>query len=107
MPTATQDRATIFDDWTLPRPVDVWLWMDLNRWYAPGIIDRYGTVSWNRDGTGYYSVTLTFEHAGIGLYCYPEFRALSDAQTFVERLIDGPIADARAENGRQWPGVVL
>jgi hypothetical protein len=98
----------IVEDWAQPRRVEEWWWMDLNRWSGPGVLDRCGRVKWNADGTGHYSVSLTFEtDGGLGLYCYPDFRALSDAQEFVERLLDGPIALAIAENGRQWPGVVL
>lgn len=93
--------------WEQPRRVDVWWWMYLNRWQSPGIIDRYGVVSWNQDGTGNYGVFLSFEKEGVGLHCFPDFRVLSDAQTFIERLIDQPLAVAMAENGRQWPGVVL
>jgi hypothetical protein len=92
--------------WQQPRPVDEWIWMDTEL-YQNGVLQRYGRVSWPKTG-GLYSVSITYqsEH-GLGLYCWPSFRALSDAQDFVERLMAMSSAEAMKLHGTQWPGVVL
>src|SRR5690349_6271864 len=94
--------------WKTPRPVDRWIWLDIEVFDALGALIREGRVSWNQDGTGHYKVSITYQdHDGLGLYCWPEFRELDDAKAFVERLMDmGPEA-AQAIHGTQWPGVVL
>ncbi|HEU5086561.1 MAG TPA: hypothetical protein VFT99_03915 [Roseiflexaceae bacterium] len=92
--------------WEQPRRVDVWWWMDLNIWSAPGILLRCGRVSWNADGTGHYSISISDEERGYGFYCWPGYRALSDAQEEVERLIRLPIEVLLKENDRRWPNVV-
>lgn len=83
------------------------VWMDLNEWSAPGILRRCGRVSWKADGTGYYKVDISYEDIGLGLPCWPSFRALSDAQEFVERLFAMSVEEVTALHGTQWPGVVL
>lgn len=93
--------------WQEPRPVDRWFWMDLPI-YENGRLLREGRVSWNKNGTGYYRPRITIQNAhGLGLYCWPSFRALSDAQEFVERLMEMSVDALRAIHGTQWPGVVL
>lgn len=93
--------------WQQPRPVAEWLWMDMEEW-RDGHLIKVGRVSWKQDGTGHYDVSITFEQEhGMGLYCFPSFRALSDAQDFVERLMGMTSAEALELNGKQWPGVVL
>lgn len=93
--------------WEQPRRVDVWWWMDLNIWREPGILRRCGRVSWNADGTGYYEISISDEEHGYGFPCWPSYRALSDAQDAVERLIQLPLAVLKEENGRApWPSVV-
>lgn len=100
-------------EWTQPRRVDVWWWMQIricdgiSSTTGEDIVTREGTVSWNADGTGHYGVFISFEREGIGLHCWPRFRALSDAQSFVERLMLGTLAEAQALHGTQWPNVVL
>lgn len=88
--------------WEQPRRVDVWWWMDLNDWGEPGILRRCGRVSWNQDGTGEYRVTYADEERGIGLPCWPSFRALSDAQDFVERLMGMAFEDVEALHRNQF-----
>lgn len=93
--------------WREPRPVEGWYWMEIEEWQGDTLL-RSGCVSWNRDGTGHYDVSITVESAnGLGLYCWPSFRVLSDAQTFVERLMGMDVPALKAEHGTQWPGVVL
>jgi hypothetical protein len=92
--------------WGQPYRVDVWWWMDLNLWSAPGILSRCGRVSWNQDGTGLYGVTFSDERAGIGLTCWPDFHALSEAQSFVESIIGLPLAQIEARHGQQWREVL-
>lgn len=96
-------------NWLQPRLVnDEWYWMDIELRDERGRLLKVGRVSWNKDGTGHYDVSITYESEdGLGLYCWPSFRALSDAQTFVEQLMDMPIAHAKKLHGTQWPGVVL
>ncbi len=91
--------------WQQPRPVDRWYWMDIEV-YQNGVLQRYGRVSWPKAG-GLYSVSITYqsEH-GLGLYCWPSFRALSDAQDFVERLMRMPSSEAMKLHGTEWPNVV-
>jgi hypothetical protein len=99
--------------WLEPRRVDVWWWMQIricdgiSTTTGEDIVTREGTVSWNADGTGYYDVFISFEREGVGLHCWPDFHALSDAQSFIERLMDGTLAEAEAIHGTQWPSVVL
>jgi hypothetical protein len=92
--------------WGEPQRVEQWFWMDVEFMEGERMI-RYGRVSWNADGTGYYSVSITYQQEGIGLYCWPSFRVLSDAQDFVERLMGMSVEQAKAIHGQQWPGVVL
>jgi hypothetical protein len=92
--------------WKDPRRVDVWWWMDVEITDGADMV-RYGRVSWNQDGTGYYDVSISYEREGVGLHCWPDFRALSDAQEFVERLMCMSLEEAQAIHGQQWPGVVL
>jgi hypothetical protein len=93
--------------WEQPRRVDQWWWMDLNIWSAPGIMRRYGRVSWNQDGTGYYDISINDEEHGWGFPCWPSYRALSDAQDEVERLLRLPFEELKEENGRtEWRDVV-
>lgn len=94
-------------EWRDPRPVDQWYWMDIELQSSDGTMIRYGRVSWNKDGTGHYDVSISYEREGVGLYSWPSFRALSDAQDFVERLMAMSLEEARAQNGTQWPNVVL
>lgn len=93
--------------WQDPRPVDEWWWMDIEE-YQNGRLMRYGRVAWQQDGTGLFDVSITIESAnGLGLYCWPKFRALSDAQDFVERLMGMTVEELKKEHGTQWPDVVL
>lgn len=92
--------------WGEPRRVDEWWWMDVEFKEGETLI-RGGRVSWNQDGTGYYDVSISYEREGVGLHCWPSFRALSDAQEFVERLMGKSLEEARLIHGQQWPGVVL
>ena len=104
--------ATQSMQWTQPRRVDVWWWMQIRIYDGvsdvthEGIVRREGTVSWNADGTGYYGVFISFEREGIGLHCWPRFRALSDAQELIERLMVGTLAEAEALHATQWHDVV-
>lgn len=92
--------------WQDPRPVDQWFWMDIEV-YKNGQLLHYGRVSWLKTG-GVYDVSITYQSEnGLGLYCWPSFRALSDAQDFVEKLMDMPSSEAMKIHGTQWPGVVL
>lgn len=99
--------------WTQPRRVDVWWWMQtricdgISSTTGEDIVIREGTVSWNADGTGHYGVFISFEREGIGLHCWPDFYALSDAQSFIEILMRGTLEEAQALHGQQWPGVVI
>ena len=93
--------------WTQPRKVDVWLWMDVEVFGEVGNLVRGGRVSWNADGTGFYGVSISYEREGVGLHCWPSFRALAAAQEFIERLMCMPLEAAQALHGTQWPGVVL
>lgn len=93
--------------WREPRPIDEFVWMDLEEWDGESIV-RYGRVSWSRALGGPYSVQMHYEREhGLGLYCWPRFRALSDAQDFVERLWQLPLEDVRALHGTQWRTVLL
>jgi len=92
--------------WQEPRIVDQWYWMDIEVW-KNGALLRYGRVSWLKTG-GLYDVSITYQsERGLGLYCWPAFRVLSDAQDFVEKLMGMSSTEARAIHGTQWPGVVL
>ena len=92
--------------WQEPRPVDRWFWVDLPQ-YQNGVLVRYGRVSWGKAG-GLYSPSITIQNAhGLGLYCWPSFRAPSDAQEFVERLMGMDVDALQAIHGTEWPGVVL
>lgn len=92
--------------WQEPRPVDQWYWMDIEAWQN-GQLLRYGRVSWPKTG-GVYDVSITYQsERGLGLYCWPSFRVLSDAQDFVEKLMGMTSQEARVIHGTQWPGVVL
>lgn len=94
------------EQWQDPRPVDQWYWMDIEVWQN-GQLLRYGRVSWLKSG-GVYDVSMTYQsERGLGLYCWPSFRALSDAQDFVEKLMNMSSAEAMKTHGTQWPGVVL
>jgi hypothetical protein len=95
--------------WKHPRRVDVWWWMENEIYEDDGrVIIRYATISWNADGTGYYRVSVTYQHEqGLGLYCWPAFRVLADAQDFAERLLEMTPAEAMKIHGTQWPDVVL
>lgn len=94
-------------EWRDPRRVEQWLWMDIELMDSDGVMIRYGRVSWNQDGTGTYDVSISYEREGVGLYCWPSFRVLSDAQDFVERLMAMSLDEAKALHGTQWPNVVL
>lgn len=92
--------------WQTPRPVDRWYWMEIEV-YENGNLLRYGCVSWPKAG-GVYDVSITYQsERGLGLYCWPAFRVLSDAQDFVEKLMGMPSSEAMKIHGTQWPGVVL
>ena len=92
--------------WLDPRPVDQWYWMDIEV-YENGQLLRYGRVSWLKTG-GLYSVSITYQSEnGLGLYCWPDFRALSDAQNFVEKLMGMTSAEARVIHGTEWPNVIV
>lgn len=99
--------------WLTPRRVDSGrqLWRHIRLYSGASevtgelIVEREGTVAWAADGTGHYGVFLSIGR--YGLHCWPDFRALADAQEFVERLMAMPLDDVRREHGRQWPGVVL
>lgn len=93
--------------WGEPRRVNVWWWMDVEFLDDAGNMIRYGRVKWNQDGTGHYTVSITYERENTGLYAWPAFRALSDAQEFVEKLMLLSLEHAREIHGKQWPGVVL
>lgn len=99
--------------WKQPRRVDVWWWMEIEQIEIDADchdgyrLIRGGRVSWNQDGTGLYEVSLDCAREGHGFYCWPDFRALSDAQTFVEELMALPFEDIKRLHGTQWPGVVL
>lgn len=92
--------------WGEPRRVDAWWWMDVE-WKNEGRLIRGGRVSWAADGSGYYQISMDYAKEGCGLYCWPSFRSLSDAQEFVERLMGMSLERAREIHGTQWPGVVL
>ena len=99
--------------WTQPRRVDVWWWMEIritdgvSATTGEDIVTREGTVTWNADGTGHYGVFISFEREGVGLHCWPDFYALSDAQAFVEKLMAGTLAEAMALHGTLWPNVLI
>lgn len=84
------------------------MWMEIQVFDTEGCLVREGKVSWNADGTGYYDASITYQdHHGLGLYCWPAFRILSDAQNFVEQLMRMSPEDAMGIHGKQWPNVVL
>jgi hypothetical protein len=95
-------------DWTQPRRVDVWWWtqirdaVGISETTGEPIVVREGTVSWNQDGSGHYRVSISYEREGVGLGCWPSFYALSDAQDFIERLMDMPVDEADAIHGQGW-----
>lgn len=92
--------------WSEPRRVDVWWWMDVQ--YTEGdTLIRGGRVSWLADGSGHYEISMDYAKEGCGLYCWPAFRALADAQEFVERLMLMSLEQAKQIHGQQWPDVVL
>jgi len=94
-------------NWKEPRAVDEFWWLDIET-YKGGRLDRVGRVTWLRSGEGLYSPSITVESAnGLGLYCWPDFRALAEAQEFVEKLMRMPLAELKAFHGTQWPNVVL
>jgi hypothetical protein len=80
--------------------------MELNIWQSSGVLRRCGQISWNQDGTGHYSITIHDEEHGYGFPCWPDYRALSDAQEAVEELIRLPLDELRRRNGQEWPNVV-
>lgn len=91
--------------WGEPRRVDEWFWLDLNEWDGARLL-RCGRVSWNADGTGAFEVSITVEsHNGLGLYCWPAFRALSDAQDFVETLMPLSVMELYKRHGKGWQKV--
>jgi hypothetical protein len=92
--------------WGEPRRVDEWWWMDVEFKEGETLI-RGGRVSWLQDGSGYYTISMDYAKEGCGLYCWPSFRALADAQEFVERLMGMSLEQAKLIHGTQWPGVVL
>jgi hypothetical protein len=103
--TVLQARARAAT-WQQPRAADGSIWMDIAVYDGPRIL-LSGRVSWPKDG-GLYAVSMTYENEnGLGLYCWPDFRVLSDAQDFVEKLMQMRSADAKRIHGTQWPGVVL
>lgn len=83
-------------------------WMKLSVWNEdnPECLVKEGTVHWNADGSGHYGVFLSFEDIGLGLHCWPDFYALSDAQDFIEELLSLPIEQVRSRHGKDWHGVV-
>jgi hypothetical protein len=93
--------------WLEPRNVDEFVWLYCELRDGTRMV-RYGTVSWQRVNPGLYSVSITYqsEH-GLGLYCWPKFRALSDAQDFVEQLMGMSSTEAKKIHGTQWPNVIL
>lgn len=93
--------------WRAPRRVDVWWWMELE-YYEPGTQNmiRGGCVSWNQDGTGTYRVSMSCEREGYGFVCWPSFRALSDAQTFIETLMMLPFEEIMRRDGTDWRRVL-
>lgn len=93
--------------WQEPRIVDQWYWMAIEVWDGERIL-RAGNVSWQRATGGPYKVSITYENErGLGLYCWPAFRALSDAQDFVEKLMGMASAEAMKIHGTEWPNVVI
>lgn len=92
--------------WGEPRRVDEWWWMDVE-FKAGDRLIRGGRVSWAADGTGYHKISMDYAKEGVGLYCWPAFRVLADAQEFVEQLMLMSLEQAREIHGQQWPGVVL
>lgn len=93
--------------WLEPRTVDEWVWLDCEVRDGTRMV-RYGRVSWARVNPNLYDVSITYEaENGLGLYCWPAFRVLSDAQDFVEKLVGMSSTEARKIHGTQWPNVVL
>ena len=93
--------------WNEPRPVDESVWLDCEVWDGPRIV-RCGRVMWTRANPTVYDVCITYESEnGLGLYCWPRFRVLSDAQDYVEKLMSMTSTEARKIHGTQWPDVVL
>lgn len=91
--------------WGEPRPVDEWLWMDLDIFDCDDCLLRSGRVWWNTDGTGHFHISITIDN--YGFMCWPDFHALSDAQDYVEHLMALPLETVKGLNGAQWPGVVV
>lgn len=93
--------------WLEPRTVDEFVWLDCEVRDGPRLV-LAGRVSWARVRPTVYDVSITYEaENGLGLYCWPSFRVLSDAQDFVEKLMRMSSADARTIHGTQWPNVIL
>lgn len=80
--------------------------MELEEWDGKRLV-RSGTISWSRVSGGPYKVSMTYEREhGLGLYCWPYFRALSDAQDFVERLWRMPLDEVKQLHGQRWREVL-
>lgn len=93
--------------WGEPRLVDGAMWMDIELRDGDRLL-RVGRVAWACAAEGaLYRPSINVESAGLGLPCWPDFRALADAQDFVERLMVMDLDELRRFHGTQWPDVVL
>lgn len=89
--------------WKEPRTVDEFVWLDCEI-RKGGTIFRVGRVSWARENPDLYDVSITYEaERGLGLYCWPKFRVLSEAQAFIESLMQMPSSEAMQIHGKEWP----
>lgn len=88
--------------WLEPRNVDEFVWLDCE--IRDGAhLRRCGCVSWARENPDLYSINITYEdERGLGLYCWPLYRVLSEAQDFVEQLMGMSSTEAKKIHGKNW-----
>lgn len=108
--------------WCQPRKVSDRWWMELH-WYCRSdgtfypedhrahcndgiLLVRGGRVQWAVHGQSPYAIDISCEREGIGLWCWPSFQALADAQSMVETLIVLPTAAILARHGIDWQRVI-
>lgn len=88
--------------WLEPRNVDEFVWLECEERDGPRML-RYGCVSWQRVNPDFYHVNMTYQSEnGLGLYCWPLYRVLSEAQDFVEQLMGMSSSEAKKIHGNNW-----
>lgn len=95
--------------WKEPYRVDRWYCLDIEIHDAEGRLVRSGRVSWDiHVQSSPFSIDICYhDHHGLGLYCWPQFRVLSAAQDFVERLMRMSPEDAQKIHGGHWKGAII